>query len=101
MVSCTFPARARPRLMWRMSRRLIVFILHGEEESVHGDAGDKGVVPRSEHQHRRVTWHITRRRVLALPRLQQQVDEKHQHHQNIIAKIRAKVEHPFRVLKWL
>ncbi|WP_050749290.1 DDE transposase [Candidatus Regiella insecticola] len=42
-------------------------LLHGQEEVVHGDAGYKGVMRRSEHQHRVVTWHIPRRRVLALP----------------------------------
>ncbi len=46
-----------------------------------------------------VTWHILRRRVLALPGQEQQVWEKHRHQQSLNAKIRAKVEHPFRVLK--
>ncbi len=74
-------------------------LLHGQEEVVHGDAGYKGVMRRSEHQHRAVIWHIPRRRVLALPGQEQQVWEKHRHRQSLIAKIRAKVEHPFRVLK--
>ncbi len=74
-------------------------LLHGQEEVVHGDAGYKGVMRLSEHQHRVVTWRIPRWRVLALPGQGQQVWEKHRHQQSLNAKIRAKVEHPFRVLK--
>jgi len=74
-------------------------LLHGEETLAFGDAGYQGVDKRAEHQGRDVTWYIAmrpgKRRVLgssAIDRLTQNIE---------LAKssLRAKVEHPFRVIK--
>ena len=74
-------------------------LLHGEERHVHGDAGYVGAEKRDENQNTAVTWHIalrpgTRR---ALPNTPLgQILEKIEYAK---AQIRAKVEHPFRIVK--
>ena len=74
-------------------------LLHGEERHVHGDAGYVGAEKRDENQNTAVTWHIamrpgTRR---ALPNTPLgQILEKLEYAK---ARIRAKVEHPFRIVK--
>lgn len=73
-------------------------LLHGEETDVLGDAGYQGVAKRNPDL--AVTWHIAmrpgKRRTLDLRHpLAAMIDEAEQ----IKASIRAKVEHPFRVLK--
>ena len=74
-------------------------LLHGEETLAFGDAGYQGVDKRPEHQGRDVTWHIAmrpgKRRVLgnsAIDRLTQKIERAK-------SSLRAKVEHPFRVIK--
>ncbi|WP_158366774.1 hypothetical protein [Candidatus Williamhamiltonella defendens] len=53
---------SEPRFMWRSSPSLTIFIFHGEEEFVHGDAGDKGVMRcRIQTPSPMDTWHIIRR----------------------------------------
>ena len=74
-------------------------LLHGKERHVHGDAGYVGAEKRDENQNTAVTWHIamrpgTRR---ALPNTPLgQILEKIEYAK---AQIRAKVEHPFHVIK--
>ena len=74
-------------------------LLHGQETDVHGDAGYVGAEKREENQDTAVTWHIalrpgTRR---ALPETPLgQLLEKIEYAK---ARIRAKVEHPFRIVK--
>ena len=75
-------------------------LVHGQEEDVYADAGYQGVAKREEVQDIEVNWHIAmrpgKRRVLdkqsplgaILDRIEQ-----------LKASIRAKVEHPFRVIK--
>jgi IS5 family transposase len=74
-------------------------LLHGDETAAFGDAGYQGVDKREEHRDRTVTWHVAlrpgKRRVLPdTPggRLREQVER-------IKARLRAKVEHPFHILK--
>lgn len=74
-------------------------LLHGEETLAFGDAGYQGVDKRPEHQGRDVTWHIAmrpgKRRALgngAIDRLTQNIERAK-------SSLRAKVEHPFRVIK--
>ena len=74
-------------------------LLHGEETLALGDAGYQGVDKRPEHQGRDVTWHIAmrpgKRRALgnsAIDRLTQNIERAK-------SSLRAKVEHPFRVIK--
>lgn len=74
-------------------------LLHGEESHVHGDAGYVGVEKREENQNTAVTWHIalrpgTRRALPDTPlgHLLEKIEYAK-------AQIRAKVEHPFHVIK--
>ena len=72
-------------------------LLHGKEEVVHADAGYTGAEQRVPRKGLR--WHIAarRHRIKALPegRMKRQL-EAAEHRK---ASIRAKVEHPFRVIK--
>ena len=75
-------------------------LLHGEESTVSADAGYTGVEKRAEHADRKVIWQIAARRGCY---------KKHQKNsflyqtlrliEHAKARIRAKVEHPFRVIK--
>lgn len=74
-------------------------LLHGEETAVFGDAGYQGVEKRAENTGAPVEWHIAmrpgKRRALPdtpLGDLQEQLERAK-------ASIRAKVEHPFHVVK--
>jgi len=74
-------------------------LLHGRETDVLGDAGYQGVAKRLENQTTPVTWHIALRPGVrrALPdddlgRLQERIER-------VKAGLRAKVEHPFHVIK--
>lgn len=74
-------------------------LLHGEETAVFGDAGYQGVEKRAENIEVPVEWHIAmrpgKRRALPdtpLGDLQEQLERAK-------ASIRAKVEHPFHVVK--
>ena len=73
-------------------------LLHGHETDVHADAGYQGVDRR--HPELPVNWHVAmrpgKRRTLDLTSaLARKINEVEQ----IKASIRAKVEHPFRVIK--
>jgi IS5 family transposase len=77
-------------------------LLHGQEQEVYADSGYRGVHKREEvqTQHPHVNWHIAmmpgQRRVMdksrAINALKEQLEK-------IKASIRAKVKHPFRVIK--
>ncbi|WIM07008.1 MAG: IS5 family transposase [Candidatus Nitricoxidivorans perseverans] len=74
-------------------------LLHGDETAVFGDAGYQGVEKREENQNTAVTWHVAlrpgKRRALPdtrLGRLREQMEQAK-------ASIRAKVEHPFHIMK--
>lgn len=74
-------------------------LLHGEEAAVFGDAGYQGVEKRAENAEVPVEWHIAmrpgKRRALPdtpLGELQERLEQAK-------ASIRAKVEHPFHVVK--
>lgn len=74
-------------------------LLHGEESDAFGDAGYRGVQKRPDADER-VTWHIamqpsTRRALDKTRHLGGLVEQA----EKIKASIRAKVEHPFRVIK--
>jgi IS5 family transposase len=78
-------------------------VLHGEETTGHGDAGYLGVEKRPEvlEQCPKVTWHIAakRSRVKALP--EGPLKALTQEFEKLKAQVRAKVEHPFQVVKSL
>ena len=74
-------------------------LLHGAEEAAFGDAGYQGIENREESQAATVVWHVamkpSKRKLLdgtELGRLVEQLEYAK-------ARIRAKVEHPFHVVK--
>ena len=74
-------------------------LLHGEEKTVHGDAGYVGVEKRPENVQRTVGWNVAmrpgRRKQLPDTVLGRALDKLEQ----VKARIRAKVEHPFHWVK--
>ncbi|STB63861.1 Transposase DDE domain [Chromobacterium violaceum] len=74
-------------------------LLHGEEIDVFGDAGFAGVHKRAEHQSRAVRWWIAMRPGQRKALTDSANDRQIQLGEMVKAKIRAKVEHPFRVIK--
>jgi len=74
-------------------------LLHGEEREVFGDAGYQGVEKRPENRDTAVKWHIAmkRNKRKALP--QNAAGRVAEAMETLKAKIRARVEHPFHVLK--
>ncbi len=75
-------------------------LLHGEETYVIGDAGYTGVDKRAEHQNRQMIWSIAARpscykkhgKTSLITRVYRKIEFAK-------AQVRAKVEHPFRVIK--
>lgn len=74
-------------------------LLHGQETEVFGDSGYTGIEKREEVREHTVRWNVAmkpgRRRALPNSKLGTLIEEIEQ----VKARIRAKVEHPFRVLK--
>lgn len=75
-------------------------LIHGEESDVFADAGYQGVAKREEVRDLNVHWHVAMRpgKRRALDKTTQMgvmLDKLEQ----VTARIRAKVEHPFRVIK--
>ena len=75
-------------------------LLHGEESDVFSDAGYQGVERRSEAQGIAVNWHVAMRpgKRRALDK-EAPVGKLRDELERVKARIRAKVEHPFRVIK--
>ena len=75
-------------------------LVHGEESDVFADAGYQGVAKREETQGIEAHWHVAmrpgKRRVLDKATPMGRVLDELEH---VKARIRAKVEHPFRVIK--
>jgi IS5 family transposase len=74
-------------------------LLHGKERIAFGDAGYQGVDKREENQRPDVTWHVAmrpgKRRALPdneLGRIEEKIEK-------LKASVRAKVEHPFHIIK--
>jgi len=75
-------------------------LLHGDENVVCADAGYTGVEKRPEHEGRQVIWQVAARRSTykkldkrsALYKAKRKIEKAK-------AQVRAKVEHPFRVIK--
>lgn len=74
-------------------------LLHGKEKSVFADAGYTGADKREELKGKRIDWHIAERRhkVKALP--EGELKDVTLWLEHLRAKVRARVEHPFRVIK--
>jgi len=75
-------------------------LVHGQESDVFADAGYQGVAKREETQHIEANWHVAmrpgKRKTLDLGHPMEAVLDKLE---QVKARIRAKVEHPFRVIK--
>ena len=75
-------------------------LLHGQETDVFADAGYQGVDKRQEAQGLAVDWHIAMRPgKRAALELSNALAAKIEQLEKIKASIRAKVEHPFRLIK--
>jgi IS5 family transposase len=75
-------------------------LLHGEENMVGADAGYTGVEKRPEHEGRGVIWQIAARRSTYKKLGKRSVLYKAKRKiEKAKAQVRAKVEHPFRVIK--
>ena len=74
-------------------------LLHGKEKSVWGDAGYTGANKREALAGRRLTWHIATKpgKVKAMP--SGELKDVTRYVEYLKAAVRAKVEHPFRVIK--
>ncbi|MDP2370386.1 IS5 family transposase [Rhodoferax sp.] len=74
-------------------------LLHGDETDVFGDAGYQGIEKREENLETPVNWHVAmrpgKRRALDRSPLGEMMEKLEQ----AKASIRAKVEHPFHVIK--
>jgi IS5 family transposase len=74
-------------------------LLHGDETDVFGDAGYQGVEKREENLELPVTWHVAMRPSKRKALSKTAVDELLENIEHTKASIRAKVEHPFHVVK--
>ena len=75
-------------------------LLHGDENVVCADAGYTGVEKRPEHEGREVIWQVAARRSTYKKLDKRSVLYKAKRKiEKAKAQVRAKVEHPFRVIK--
>ena len=76
-------------------------LLHGDETTAFGDAGYQGIEKRPESLEQPVSWQVAMRpgKRRALSRSDE--DEQQEWLEQTKASIRAKVEHPFRIIKCL
>jgi IS5 family transposase len=74
-------------------------LLHGDERAALGDAGYQGVEKRPENVGKAVTWHVamkrSKRKALPKSKLGRMMEKL----EDLKASVRAKVEHPFHVIK--
>jgi IS5 family transposase len=75
-------------------------LLHGQEQTIHADAGYQGAAKREELKEIEAQWHVAmrpgKRRALEKNNEADAIADKIE---KVKASIRAKVEHPFRVIK--
>ena len=74
-------------------------LLHGDETDVFGDAGYQGVEKREENLELPVNWHIAMRHAKRKALAKSAVGDLMEKLEYAKASIRAKVEHPFHVVK--
>ena len=75
-------------------------VLHGEEKTVHLDAGYTGVEKREELKDRKIDWVVATKpgKLKAIPQ-ESQLGQLWRRLESVKASIRAKVEHPFHLVK--
>ena len=69
-------------------------LLHGQEKTVHADAGYRGAGKREELKDKPIDWEIAAR-----PGQRKKMDKVENRIEYFKASVRAKVEHPFRIIK--
>ena len=74
-------------------------LLHGEEKRVFADAGYQGVEKRPEHEGRDTIWYIAMRLGTRRALGDSEEDIETRAVERLKSKLRAHVEHPFRVIK--
>ena len=74
-------------------------LLHGEESSIHADAGYTGADRREELEGCTAQWHIAAKRGTIKKMPEDAVKHATQALETVKAAIRARMEHPFRVIK--
>ncbi len=76
-------------------------LLHGEEKSAHADAGYLGVEKREEiaARHSGVEWHVAAKRSKVRALKEGEFKELAMQFERAKAQVRARVEHPFHVVK--
>lgn len=74
-------------------------LLHGEERMVFGDAGYQGADKRPETKHVKAQWLIAMKRGKRKALPEDAMGKLLDHFEKLKASIRAKVEHPFHVVK--
>jgi len=74
-------------------------LLHGDEREAFGDAGYQGVTKRSEHADSDVDWHVAMKRQDRKSLGDDERGQALEACEQLKAKIRSRVEHPFQVLK--
>ena len=72
-------------------------LLHGKEEVVHADAGYTGAAKRVKRK--RIKWHIAAKRSVVKKIKRANLKRATEKLETLKAKVRARVEHPFRVVK--
>ena len=72
-------------------------LLHGKEEVVHADAGYTGAEKRVKRK--RIKWHIAAKRSVVKKIKRAKLKRATEKLETLKAKLRARVEHPFRVVK--
>lgn len=73
-------------------------LLHGEETTVYGDAGYTGAAKRVDEAGA-MAWHIAEKRSVVAGLVEGPYKEAVQAYETLKARVRARVEHPFRVIK--
>lgn len=74
-------------------------LLHGKEHEVYADAGYIGANKREELKHKTLKWRIAMKRTQVERIVDGQLKEMTQKVEQLKARIRARVEHPFHVVK--
>ena len=74
-------------------------LLHGAEKSVHADAGYTGADKREALKDCKAQWHIAAKRGTIKAMAEDELKKATQELETLKAAIRARVEHPFRVIK--
>jgi IS5 family transposase len=74
-------------------------LLHGDEIAALGDAGYQGVEKRPENLGKKVTWHVAMKRSKRKALPNNKLGRMREKLEHLKASVRAKVEHPFHVIK--